>query len=142
MAATPTLIRVGSRMHARVVRWSRGRIGGRYVGAPVLVLATVGRHSGRRREVPVYYLRVGESFVLTAANLGAARSPRWFENLMAAGRGEVILGRNTIAVRPRLAEGEERERLWAELRAMYRGYDTYQARTERELAVVILTPQD
>jgi hypothetical protein len=37
------------------------------------------------------------------------------------------------------AEGEERARLWAKMAEVWPAYDEYQARTEREIPVVVLS---
>ena len=141
MALAPRLIRAGSRGHARVARTTKGRVGGTYIGAPVLVLAVRGRRSGRRREIPLYFVRQAGNFVVTAANLGATSAPAWYVNLMAAGHARVFVGGAATAVTPRVTSGNERERLWAELRRIYRGYDVYQRRTNRAFAVIVLTPE-
>ena len=72
----PRLQRAGSRLHARLYCRSGGRLGRRWFGgAPVMVLKTVGRRSGRRRQTPVLYLRDGERLVVTPANAGASLTP-------------------------------------------------------------------
>ncbi|MGV0852494.1 nitroreductase/quinone reductase family protein [Mycolicibacterium phlei] len=51
MTKWPRAQRVMGRLHARLYRCTRGRIGGRwFAGAPVMVLETVGRRSGQRRD--------------------------------------------------------------------------------------------
>ena len=39
----------------------------------------------------------------------------------------------------RVADAAEKRELWPKLVAMYRDYDDYQARTERDIPVVVLT---
>jgi deazaflavin-dependent oxidoreductase (nitroreductase family) len=109
-------------------------------GAPVLFLATTGRKSGSRRETPLVFARAGEHYVVAASNAGASRSPAWLHNLMASGHGEIRVGRSEFPVRARVAEGEERARLWRALGSVYDGYEEYQAWTRREIPVVVLTP--
>jgi deazaflavin-dependent oxidoreductase (nitroreductase family) len=72
--------------------------------------------------------------------LGAAPSPAWYSNLMAAGKAEIVIDGVTRAVTASLASGDERDRLWSAMRDVYRGYDVYQRRTDRKFAVIILTP--
>jgi hypothetical protein len=43
-------------------------------------------------------------------------------------------------MRAHTASAEERASLWPRLVAMYRDYDDYQSRTDREIPVVILDP--
>ena len=43
-------------------------------------------------------------------------------------------------MRARDAEGEERERLWAQMVALYPPYAEYQKKTTRQIPVVVLEP--
>ena len=53
----------------------------------------------------------------------------------------VQIGSQRRQVHARLANPEERERLWPKVLAVYSGYDDYQRRTEREIPLVILEPR-
>src|SRR5204862_4704868 len=120
-------------------RWTRGRFLPRWFhGAPVMLLETVGRRSGRPRSNPVLYLENGSALVVLAANAGADRTPAWWLNLRAAGEGTVVIGGERRRIRPRLLTGDERERRWAELVAMYPQADHYTRFTDRPLPPVAL----
>jgi len=68
---------------------------------------------------------------------GAPKNPAWYLNLQ--GRdAEVQAGRERTSVRARDAEGEERDRLWAQMVALYPSYDEYQTKTTRRIPVVVL----
>jgi deazaflavin-dependent oxidoreductase (nitroreductase family) len=136
----PRWVRRWSRLHARLYRLTRGRFVPRWFGAPVLVLETVGRRSGKRRATPVLYLRDGASVVVLAANAGAHRTPAWWLNLRAAGEAEVVVGAERRRVRPRVLSGEEREPLWRAFVAMYSQAREYERLTTRELPLVALEP--
>jgi F420H(2)-dependent quinone reductase len=129
-----------SRLHARLYRRTGGRFMPRWFGGPVFVLETVGRKSGRPRATPLIYLRNGDALVVVAANAGNDRAPAWWLNLQAAGTGEAVLGRKRWHVRARLAEGEERARLWPRLVEIYPPNQDYVRFTDRELPVVVLEP--
>jgi deazaflavin-dependent oxidoreductase (nitroreductase family) len=131
-----------SRLHAWLHEASGGRIGNRFItqGAPVLFLETVGRRSGRPRTSPLIYATDGDRYVIAASNAGAAPVPAWFHNLTAAGSAEVRVGRRRMRVTAEVAEGAERERLWAALGEVYDGYEDYAGWSEREIPVVVLTP--
>jgi F420H(2)-dependent quinone reductase len=133
-----------SRFHSWLHRVTGGRLGNTFItqGAPVLFLVTTGRKSGRRRETPLVFARDGDRYVVAASNAGAARSPAWFHNLMATAGSEVRVGRQTVPVTARLAEPEERARLWGALNQAYDGYQDYQDWTRRKIPVVVLTPTD
>ncbi len=135
-------IRVMSALNVWLYRLTSGRIGGRFRhGAPVLLLTTVGRRSGASRVAPLLHLRDGERLVIVASKGGMSHHPTWYLNLQANPDVEVEVGGERRKMRARTADAAERAALWPRLVAMYRDYDDYQARTDREIPVVILSPR-
>jgi deazaflavin-dependent oxidoreductase (nitroreductase family) len=110
------------------------------VGWRFLLLTHVGRRSGRLRTVPLLYVADGERFVVVGSNAGDAKPPAWWRNLEARPDARVQVGAAELAVRARLATGEERARLWPALVASYRDYARYERKTrgKHELPVVVL----
>lgn len=134
-------VRLMSAMNTWVYRATGGRVGGRFPsGAPVLLLTTVGRKSGKPRTAPLLYLQDGQNYVIVASKGGMSHDPLWFKNLEANPRVEVELGRRKTPMIARRATDEERAALWPKLVAMYPDYDDYQARTSRRIPVVVLSP--
>ena len=129
-----------SRIHRAIYRLSGGRVGGSFGRAPVLLLTTTGRKSGRLRTQPLLYARDGDRYVVIASKGGSATHPLWYLNLQASPAATVAIGRASEPVRARDAEGEERERLWRAMTALYSGYDKYAERTSRRIPVVVLSP--
>ena len=129
--------------HPRVYRWSGGRIGGKMAGLPVLLLETIGRRSGERRETALTYLPYpypgGDRFVVIASVLGEPRHPAWYLNLRADPQIAVTVGRRRMAVVARDAEGEERERIWDTLTGVSPDYAQVRDRTDRRIPVVVLS---
>jgi F420H(2)-dependent quinone reductase len=119
-------------------RRSGGRIGGRMFGAPVLLLTTTGRKSGRSWTVPLMYQTDGDRWVIIASNGGRARHPAWWLNLRSQPDASVQIGRQTYPVTAAETAGEDRERLWRRMADMYKGYDGYAQKTTREIPVVVL----
>jgi len=136
-----TMMRMISGTHEFWYRLSGGLIGGRFGRAPILLLTTTGRKSGRRRTTPLVYLPDGDNMVIIASNGGAPQHPEWWLNLRAEPKAEVQVGRDVKAVVAEKADREERDRLWREVVEMYRGYDEYQRSTKREIPVVVLRPE-
>jgi F420H(2)-dependent quinone reductase len=130
--------RLFTRAHAHIFQASRGKAISRWFGAPVLVLETVGRQSGRRRTVAIQYLREGDDYVVTAANAGSDHTPAWWLNLRDAGVGVVHLRGRTQRVTPRLATGPERDELWAKITSAYPSVAHYCRYTNRAFPVVVL----
>ena len=134
-------LRAAGRLSVPVYRLSGGRLLGRVSRAPVLLLTTTGRRSGVRRTAPVCYLRDGERLAVIGSNAGNATPPAWALNLLAEPEAEVEIGRRRRAVRARVAEGEERERLWRAMNDLYGGFDDYRERTTRDIRVFVLEPR-
>jgi deazaflavin-dependent oxidoreductase (nitroreductase family) len=138
LARMGPLSRLATRAHARLYRATGGRFMPRWFGAPVIVLETVGRKSGKARQTPVLGLRDGERLVVVPANAGSDRVPAWWLNLRAAGEGVAVVRGERVRVRPRVAEGDERERLFREFVRMYPQARDYTRYTDREIPVVVL----
>jgi deazaflavin-dependent oxidoreductase (nitroreductase family) len=110
--------RLATRAHAFVYRLTRGRLGGRVGGLPVLLLETTGRRTGRQRTTPVEFMRVDGAYVVVAANSGAPRPPAWYLNLRERPQTRVQLRDHLVAVDAHEALGDERAALWARLSAV------------------------
>jgi deazaflavin-dependent oxidoreductase (nitroreductase family) len=115
---------------------------GPFVGRPVLLLTTTGAKSGQPRTTPVVYTRDGEHYVVIASKGGAPTNPDWFHNLRANPAVTVEVGPETFQARARVAEGEERERLYAAQAALMPNFAEYQRRTTRQIPVVVLERLD
>jgi deazaflavin-dependent oxidoreductase (nitroreductase family) len=135
-----TGLRWTGKLNVPLYRLSGGRVGGRVGRAPVLLLTTTGRKSGRVRTAPVVYLADGEDFVVIGSNAGHSRAPAWSLNLKARPEAEVEVGRRRLPIRARVAAGDERADLWRRHNEQYAGFDEYEARTDRDIAVFVLEP--
>jgi deazaflavin-dependent oxidoreductase (nitroreductase family) len=131
-------IRAASRVNVRLYRWSHGRLGGRIGKAPILLLTTRGRRSGAPSTTPLLYLADGSELVVVASYGGHPRHPAWYLNLAAHPQVGVQIGGERFRAAARTATPEERARLWPRLVEMYGPYDSYQAKTSREIPVVVL----
>src|SRR5664280_2190082 len=128
--------------HTAIYRASHGLIGHRFPGSPpVLLRDHVGAKSATKRTSPLVYGRDGENLVLVASKGGYPKNPAWFHNLRANPDTTVQVGSRSIDVHARVAEGEERARLWALMVGVYPGYEGYRKRTEREIPIVVLEPR-
>jgi deazaflavin-dependent oxidoreductase (nitroreductase family) len=105
---------------------------------PVLLLTTVGRRTGKQRTSPLTYFEEDGTIILVASYGGRPHNPAWFDNLVAAGEGEVTIGREHRRLRAREATPEERDRWWPRIVETYDGYAKYQAKTEREIPLALL----
>ena len=125
--------------HTAIFRLTGGRIGGRMVGNPILLLHHVGAKSGKKRVSPLLYLPDGDRMVIVGSKGGYTKHPGWFHNLKANPDTVVELPREgKVAVRARQARPEEREQLWPRVVERYSGYAAYQRSTSREIPLVVL----
>jgi deazaflavin-dependent oxidoreductase (nitroreductase family) len=110
---------------------------------PTLLLTTTGRKSGEPRPLPLIYGAIDGSYVVIASKGGLPTHPLWYLNLEARPECELQVGVKQVTARARIAEGDERERLWRQMAEIYPPYDDYQKRAgERIIPVVVLDPVD
>jgi len=129
-------------VHQWLYERTDGRVGAKLAGRPMLLLRTVGRRSGERRTAALLYVRDGGNYAVIASKGGAPRNPGWFHNLVADPDVEIQVGRERIPVHARVAEDQERTKLWSLANGVNKGqYDAYQARTDRDIPVVVLEPR-
>lgn len=120
-------------------RANRGRVGGWFEGARLLLLTTTGARSGRPHTVPLGYLPDGGDRVLVIASAaGAPQHPAWYHNLVADPVGTVEDGVFTYEAKATVLTGEERDRAFARAVEADPGWAEYQAKTTRVLPVVAL----
>jgi len=127
-------------LHTFWYRMSGGLIGGRLGTAPILLLTTKGRKSGRRRTLPLLYLKTDRGYALVASYGGSDTHPSWYLNLRDDPEVEIQVGAKRMKATAETVPAERRRELWAKLVKIYPGYDTYQGRTEREIPVVEIVP--
>jgi deazaflavin-dependent oxidoreductase (nitroreductase family) len=107
-------------------------------GNPCLVLTTTGKKSGEPRQAAVIYGRHGDDYVVVASKGGSDKAPAWYLNLMANPESQIQVLADKMTVRPRVAEGEERQQLWDMMAEIFPDYLDYQKKTERQIPVVVL----
>jgi deazaflavin-dependent oxidoreductase (nitroreductase family) len=104
----------------------------------ILILTTTGRKTGKTRKHALIFGRDGDDVLVVASKGGAPTNPDWYENLAAQPDVQVqILGERYPAV-ARTATPEEKQRLWPIMTDAWPSYDDYQAKTDRDIPLVIL----
>lgn len=135
------MFRFWTGVHRALFTASGGRVAGKAVGMPVVMLTTTGRKTGRERRTMLTAPVVdGDTLVLVASYGGDDRHPAWFLNLRENPEVTAMVGGTTQRMRARVASAEERQRLWPSVTKAYRGYAGYQRRTDREIPLVVLEP--
>jgi deazaflavin-dependent oxidoreductase (nitroreductase family) len=136
-----TVFRVATGLHRELYRRTGGKLGGKAGKMQMMLLTTTGRRSGQPRTTPLNCIADGDRYLGVASYGGDDRDPQWFKNLQANPEATIQVGAETIPVRASVATPEEKAVLWPKVVAAYKGYDGYQRKTERQIPVVILTPQ-
>ena len=109
--------------------------------AAAVLLRTTGRKTGEERTAALVYLRDGGNLVVVASRGGSDRPPRWLLNIQDHPEVGVQIGRQRQRMRARVADSQERARLWPLVNQNNSNrYDAYQAKTKRQIPVVILSP--
>ena len=128
--------------HLAMFRASGRRLGTSFGGVQVLFLHHLGAKSGEARLSPLLYVEDGGNLAIIASKGGHVRHPAWFHNLNAHPDVEVETRDGSRPVRARVAEGEERERIWRTAVAVWPDYERYQERApHRTIPVVVLEPR-
>ena len=107
-------------------------------GSTILLLTTKGRKTGEPRTTPLIYAEDGDDYVIVASKGGAPEHPGWYENLAKDPSVELQVLGDVFPAQARLAEGDERERLWRKANEVWPHYDEYATKTDREIPVVVL----
>jgi deazaflavin-dependent oxidoreductase (nitroreductase family) len=119
-------------------RANGGKVAGQFEGAPMVLLHTIGARSGEERVNPLVYQADGDRIAIFGSKAGAPTHPAWYHNLLANPDVTVELGPDTVPMRARVADGEERERIWSRQKQVMPGFADYEANTTRVIPVVIL----
>jgi deazaflavin-dependent oxidoreductase (nitroreductase family) len=127
-----------------IYQWLFEKTDGRFTwlgGLPVLLLRTIGRKSRIERTAALVYLQDGGDLVVVASNGGRDTPPGWFFNVQSNAEVGVQIGRKRSRMRAHVADPGERARLWPLVNQNNSNrYDGYQAKTKREIPLVVLSP--
>jgi deazaflavin-dependent oxidoreductase (nitroreductase family) len=124
--------------HIRNYVETDGRKGHRWSGVNTLLLTTRGRRSGELRRTALIYGEDGDRYLVVASKGGAEKHPSWLLNLLENPEVTVQVGADKFPARARTATAEEKPHLWRLMTAIWPEYDRYQAKTTRDIPVVIL----
>ena len=107
-------------------------------GAPILLLTVLGRKSGVWRRTALIYGQSGDAYVVVASKGGDPKDPAWYTNLTDHSEVHVQVKGKKFTARARVADGEERSRLWDVMAGIWPDYNEYQTKTSRKIPVVVL----
>lgn len=119
-------------------RKNEGRVGGRFEGAPMVILHTIGAKSGEERENPLVYLPDGKRIFVFASKGGAPTNPDWYHNLLAHPEVKVEVGTESYAGVATPVTGDERDQIWAKQVKERPGFGEYERKTTRKIPVIAI----
>jgi deazaflavin-dependent oxidoreductase (nitroreductase family) len=124
--------------HVRRYQATHGEDGHIWNGVPTLLLTTTGRRSGKEHTTPLIYGRDGDRYLIVASRGGAPEHPQWYLNLVANPEIGVQVMGDRFKARARPASAEGKPALWQTMTEIWPAYDEYQARTRRDIPIVII----
>jgi deazaflavin-dependent oxidoreductase (nitroreductase family) len=134
----------GNEFDRRIIeefRANEGHVGGELAGTTVILVHHVGARTGTVRVVPLISTPLGDGrHVITASNGGSATHPAWYHNLRARPQVTVEVGARTFVARADELAPSARAVRWPQLVAASPALGEFQARTTRQIPVLILSP--
>jgi deazaflavin-dependent oxidoreductase (nitroreductase family) len=124
-------------VNAFFLRISRGRIGSKLGTQTILLLETIGRKSGKPREIPIAYFFHEEKYLIVESNWGKDKHADWYLNLRKNPHAKLTVNGKTIQVKMHDAQGEEYARLWDFATKKHPPYLDYQKMTTRQIPIVV-----
>jgi deazaflavin-dependent oxidoreductase (nitroreductase family) len=122
-------------------RANEGRKAGNFPENYLLLLHHRGAKSGQERINPLAYQKIDGGYAVFGSKGGAPTNPDWYYNVIANPEATIEVGTETIPVTARVAQGEERDRIWEEQKRRSPGFAEYETKTSRQIPVVILEPR-
>jgi deazaflavin-dependent oxidoreductase (nitroreductase family) len=136
----PVALKLAPRMDKVVSRLSGGRFTVTSLIVPTLLLTTTGARSGQPRTTPLATMPDGEdAFYVVGSNFGIDKHPAWTANLLKNPRAKLTYAGRTTDAEAHLLTDEEKAEIWPRLTAVWPTYDTYVAKTDRNLRAFRLT---
>lgn len=131
-----------ARVQAETFEATAGAEAAQLRGVPIVVLTSTGAKTGGLRKTALMRVEHEGRYAVVASRGGAPKPPAWFWNLRTNPRVALQDGSATREYLARELDGEEYDTWWARANAVWPDYDSYQAKTERRIAVFVLEPVD
>jgi F420H(2)-dependent quinone reductase len=129
-----------ARENAETYMASGGAEGTELKGRPVILLTTIGAKTGKIRKTPLMRVEHGGEYAVVASLGGAPKHPVWYFNIVANPHVELQDGDVTKDYDSREVFGDEKAVWWERAVATWPDYAEYQAKTDRQIPVFVLTP--
>src|SRR5437763_16015058 len=124
-------------------RANEGRVGGLLAGTPMILIHHIGARSGIERVTPLAYTPQGDGrYVVVASNGGSPTHPSWYYNLKANTKIEVEVGTKRFTALAKELDGTARADLWPTLIEAAPSIGEFQAKSTRQIPLLVLTRED
>nr|BFE61986.1 F420H(2)-dependent quinone reductase [Dactylosporangium thailandense] len=130
-----------SRDQAELFERTNGAEGNTMQGRPVIILTTLGAKSGKIRKTPLMRVEHDGEYAVVASLGGAPKHPVWYHNVVANPHVELQDGPVKRDYTAREVTGAEKEQWWKRATETWPAYDEYQQKTDRQIPLFVLTPQ-
>ncbi len=130
-----------SRDQVALYESSGGTQGTTLRGYPVVVLTSRGAKSGAVRKTPLMRVEHDGRYAVVASQGGAPEHPQWYHNLVADPHVVLQDGPAVTDMRAHEAQGAEKQEWWDRAVRAYPDYAAYQQRTDREIPLFVLEPE-
>ena len=107
-------------------------------GTTILLLTTKGRKSGEDRTSALIYRDFEGKQLIVASKGGADEPPAWFLNLSEHPEVQVQIKGDKFTAHARTATQDEKPAMWEHMVQVWPDYANYQAKTDRQIPVVVL----
>jgi deazaflavin-dependent oxidoreductase (nitroreductase family) len=122
-------------------RKNRGKVGGNFEGAPLLLITHKGARTGKSRTNPVMYFKDGNRYLVFASKGGADTNPDWYHNLKKHPDVQIEVGDETIDVHAEELKGAERDKFYARQSKLYPQFAEYEKKAKRVIPIIAFTPK-
>ena len=129
-----------ARKQAELYEATDGKEGGDLRGRPVIVLTSIGAQTGKVRKTALMRVEYGGVYAVVASLGGAPRNPVWYYNLLKNPEVELQDGPTRRDYRAREVTGAEKAIWWQRAVETWPDYANYQAKTDRQIPLLVLEP--
>jgi deazaflavin-dependent oxidoreductase (nitroreductase family) len=105
----------------------------------LVLLTTTGAKSGRPHTAPMMFIDDGDRLLVIASNMGAPKTPDWYNNLIVDSTVQVEVGTESYRAVATALTGEEYESSWASIKDNYPFFADHEKQAGRVIPVVALT---
>jgi len=109
-------------------------------GKPIIVMTNVGAKTGGLRRTALMRVEHDGRYAVVASKGGAEKPPQWYWNIKKNPHVELQDGAVTRDYTARELDGAEYDEWWARAVEAWPDYASYQAKTDRKIAVFVLEP--